>query len=254
MLNPSNARELILYYHRAADLLGSNDRFNLGRPAEAEAYYRKALALAERLAATDPNNMTAKTEVARSIGKLGMVLEESNAAETLRLYQRARQIVASLPQGAQRDALQGAIQDSTIWPLATLGRTAEVRQLVQAEYWEAQLAKKPGDPEALDNLRDAWEAIAYCERRDTRVSIGYYRKALSYADRAAQTQPASLSRTRIHLEVLEYMAAELEKAGGAAAEVKALRQRVVDLWIGLDRLYPGSAYIQRRLRQAKAGV
>jgi tetratricopeptide (TPR) repeat protein len=255
MLNPSNARELILYYHRAADLLGSTDRFNLGRPAEAEAYYRKALTLAERLAASDPNNATARTEVARSIGKLAMVMEESNAAETLRLYQRAQQVVASLPPGAQRDALRSAIQDSSIWPLATLGRTVEVRQLVQQEYWEAQLAKKPGDAEAIDNLRDAWESLAYCERRDTRVSIEYYRTALSYADRGAQTQPASISRTRIHMEVLEYMAAELGKAGGAAtAEVKALRQRVVDLWIGLDHLYPGSAYIERRLRQARAAV
>jgi tRNA A-37 threonylcarbamoyl transferase component Bud32 len=254
MLDPSNARELILYYHRAADLLGANDRFNLGRPAEAEAYYRKALALAERLAASDPNNATARTEVARSIGKLGMVQEESNAAETLRLYQRALQIVDSLPQGAQREALRNAIHDSTSWPLATLGRTAEVRQLVQPEYWEAQLAKKPGDPEAIDNLRDAWETLAYCERRDTRVSIGYYRRALSYADRGAETLPSSISRTRIHMEVLEYMAAELEKAGGAAAEVKALRQRMVDLWIELDRLYPGSTYVQRRLRQARAAV
>jgi tetratricopeptide (TPR) repeat protein len=254
MLNPSNARELILYYHRAADLLGSNDRFNLGRPKEAELYYRKALALAERLAASDPNNATARTEVARSIGKLGMVLEESNAAETLRLYQRALQIVASLPQGAQREALEGAIRDSTTWPLATLGRTNEVRQLVQPEYWEAQLAKKPGDPEAIDNLRDAWEALAYCARRDTRVSIGYYRWALSYADRGAEIQPASLSRIRIHIEVLEYMAAEMEKAGGATVEVKALRQRVVDLWIKLDHLYPGSAYVQRQLRKARATV
>jgi hypothetical protein len=220
MLNPSNARELILYYHRAADLLGSNDRFNLGRPAEAEAYYRKALAVAERLAATDPNNVTARTEVARSIGKLGMVLEESNAAETLHLYQRAQQILSSLPQGAQREALQGTLQDSTTWPLATLGRTAEVRQLVQPEHWEAQLAKKPGDPEAIDNLRDAWEALAYCERRDTGVSIGYYRKALSYADLGAETQPAGIPRTRIHMEVLQYLTAELEKAGGAAAEVR----------------------------------
>ena len=251
MLNPSNARELILYYHRAADLLGANDRFNLDRPKEAEAIYRKALALAERLAATDPNNATARTEVARSIGKLGMVLEESDAAETLRLYRRAQQIVDSLPQGAQRESLHAAIDDSTIWPLATLGRTDEVRKLVQPDYWEAQLAKKPGDPEAIDNLRDAWEALAYCDRRDTRVSIGYYRRALSYCDRGAEIHPASLSRTRIHMEVLEYLAAEMEKAGGAAAEVKALRERVVDLWMGLDPLYPGSAYVQRQLRKAR---
>jgi tetratricopeptide (TPR) repeat protein len=220
ILNPSNARELILYYHRAADVLGSSDRFNLGRPKEAEVYYRKALALAERLAATDPNNATARVEVARSTGKLALVMEESNAAETLRLYQRAQQIVASLPQGAQRDALQGAIQDSTTWPLATLGRTDEVRQLVQPVYWEAQLAKKAGDPEAIDNLRNAWEALAYCERRDTRVSIGYYRRALSYADRGAEIQPASLSRTRIHIEVLEYMAAEHRRSWGGRPDLR----------------------------------
>jgi hypothetical protein len=74
------------------------------------------------------------------------------------------------------------------------------------------LTKKPGDPEAIDSLRDGWETLGYGERRDTRVSTGYYRKALSYADRAAEIQPASISETRIHLEVLRLLAASLERA------------------------------------------
>ena len=48
VLDTANARDLVLAYHGAGDVLAANDRFSLGRPQEAEAFYRKAL---DRLAA-----------------------------------------------------------------------------------------------------------------------------------------------------------------------------------------------------------
>jgi hypothetical protein len=53
-------------------------------------------------------------------------------------------------------------------------------------------------------------AMGYCQSRETRVSIGNYRKALTDADQAAGIQPR-MSRTRFQLEILDFQAAALER-------------------------------------------
>lgn len=250
--DPVNARDLVINYHAAADVLGDRMRFNLGRSKEAEVYYRKALALAEQTAAADPNNATAKIEVARSAGKLGSVLDLSDPEEALRWYRKSESVVNELPPGAQHDALLEAVRESPIWALAALGRTKEVRERVNLAKWEAHVAQKPGDSESLNSLYKSWRALAYSARRDARVSVEHHTKSLSYADRAAALQPASVMRIKDQLDALESLAAGLERAGGARQAVE-LQRRVADLWVRIDAMYPGSVYVHGMLKQAKEG-
>jgi hypothetical protein len=60
--------------------------------------------------------------------------------------------------------------------------------------------------------------MGYCQSRETRVSMGNHRKALTDADQAAGIQPR-MSRTRIQLKILDFQAAALEKASGGPAEI-----------------------------------
>jgi tetratricopeptide (TPR) repeat protein len=250
VLDTANARDLVLAYHGAGDVLGADDRFSLGRPEEAEVFYRKALNLAERLAATDSKNATARMELVRSIGKWAAVAEVTNPAEALRQYRRALDLAESLlPEGPDRQALRGYGYSSIGSAAARLGRTAEARENLERsrEIWESRLAARPNAPGALSDVADMYIEWAEFEHDNPRAAIPYYRKSLAAADRAAAIVPKDFGVAFRQVTALEGLAQQLEKID-AADEVKALRQRLVELWTKWDGLHPGSAFIQHRLQ------
>ncbi|HKU25045.1 MAG TPA: protein kinase [Candidatus Sulfotelmatobacter sp.] len=67
-------RELAAAYQRIGDVQGQPRQANLGDPAGAEASYRKALAIREALAASDPRNIEIRRELVPSYGKLSDLL------------------------------------------------------------------------------------------------------------------------------------------------------------------------------------
>ncbi len=157
VLDTTNARDLVLAYHGAGDVLGADDRFSLERPEEAEAFYRKALDLAERLVATDSKNATARMELVRSIGKWAAVAEATHPADALRQYRRALDLAESvLPEGPDRQALRGYAYSSIGSAAARLGRKSEARENLQQSraIWDARLAARPNSPAALSDVAD----------------------------------------------------------------------------------------------------
>ncbi len=253
VLDTTNARDLVLAYHGVGDVLGADDRFSLGRPNEAEAFYRKALDLAERLAATDTKNATARMELTRSIGKWAAVAEVTNPAEALRQYRRALDLAESvLPEGPDRQALRGYAYSAIGSAAARLGRREEARQNLEQSQtiWDARLAARPDSPAALSDIADLAIEWAELERDNPAASIPHYRKSLAAADRAATLLPKDFAVAFRQVTALEGLAAQLEKTG-ATEEVHALRERLVKLWAKWDGLYPGSSFIQNRLREAQ---
>jgi tetratricopeptide (TPR) repeat protein len=256
VLDPLNARDLVLAYHGAGDILGADDRFSLGRPREAEVFYRKALDLAERLASTDSKNATARMELVRSIGKWAAVAEVTNPAEALRQYRRALDLAESvLPEGPDRQMLRGYAYSSIGSASARLGRKDEARASLRQSQaiWDARLEARPDSPGALSDVADIYIEWAELEGDDPQASIPYYRKSLAAADRAAALLPKDFAVAFRQVTALEGLAAQLEKTG-AGGEVTALRQRLIDLWVKWDGLHPGSAFIQSRLADANKAL
>jgi serine/threonine protein kinase/tetratricopeptide (TPR) repeat protein len=256
VLDTANARDLVLAYHGAGDVLGAPDRFSLNRPQDAEVFYRKALDLAERLAATDSKNATARIELTRSIGKWAAVIEESRPAEGLMQYRRALDIAESvLPDGPDRQALRGYAYMSIGAAAARLGRRAEARENIEQSraIWDARLADRPDSPGALSDVADIYLQSAEFNRGDPRASIPLYRTSLAAADRAATFVPKDFGVAFRQVSALEGLAAALEKTG-PPGEVTALRQRLAQLWTKWDGLQPGSPFIQNKLRDANSAL
>jgi serine/threonine protein kinase/tetratricopeptide (TPR) repeat protein len=253
VLDPTNARDLVLAYHGVGDVLGATDRFSLGRPQEAEVFYRKALDLATRLASTDSKNATARMELTRSIGKWASVIEETDPAEALRQYRRALDLAESvLPEGPDRQNLRGYAYMSIASASARLGRRAEAHEVLDQSraIWEDRLAARPNSTIALSDVADFYLTAADVDRNDPKTSVSLYRKALAPADRAAALAPKDFAVAFRQVKSLEGLAAALDKAGPSLDEANALRRRLVELWSTWDALQPGSSFIQSRLRQA----
>jgi serine/threonine protein kinase/tetratricopeptide (TPR) repeat protein len=252
VLDTANARDLVLAYHGAGDVLGADDRFSLNRPRDAEVFYRKALDLAERLDSTDSKNATARMELVRSIGKWAGVVEEVQPAEALRQYRRALDLAESvLPEGLDRQALRGYAYGSIASAAARLGRRAEARENIEQSrsIWDARLAARPNSPGALSDVADVYLESAKLNLSDRDASIQLYRKSLAAADQAAALVPKDFAVAFREVGALEGLAAALGKQG-PGDEVQALRQRLVELWTKWDAIQPGSSFILNKLREA----
>jgi serine/threonine protein kinase len=239
IFDPENARELVLDYQWVGNILGAPDRFNLGRPHDAESQYRKALALAERLSASDPDNATGRAEVARSCGKLGTVIAALKPAEALTLYRRASEITERLiPDGPIRISFRAAALLNESIPLAHLGRLDEAQKSFRQaiDIYESESTKRPKDFSALNDLSDAWVNWGDVER-DPQAAAACYRKALDYADRAADIAPKDFAVAFHQVRAMEAL---------------GLRRRLVELWTKWDGLQPGSPFIQERLAKARS--
>lgn len=72
--DPSLQRELAAAYQRIGDVQGQPRQANLGDPQGAAASYRKALAIRESLAKSDPGNLDIRRDLVPSYGKLSDLL------------------------------------------------------------------------------------------------------------------------------------------------------------------------------------
>lgn len=91
-------RNLMIGYGHVGDILGGAPIVDsLGDSAGAQAYYRKAVAIGQELYDADPNDRTAKFDLAAGLERLGMVeASPSNADESLASLKRSATILESL--------------------------------------------------------------------------------------------------------------------------------------------------------------
>ena len=90
-------RVLMVAYGHIGDLLDSPLVNNLGRPDEAIAYYRKAVAIAESLAQADPRNGLAQYDLASALLRQGMIAPSpAGIADSLKTLRRAAAIEETL--------------------------------------------------------------------------------------------------------------------------------------------------------------
>jgi tetratricopeptide (TPR) repeat protein len=102
-ITPRRMEDLQLSYRRAGDLLGNPSFFHFGEAGRAETYHRKALALAERLAARDVKNARAQALLYDELRRLAAVMRDSKPAEAAALYERSVSGSETLSNEAPRD-------------------------------------------------------------------------------------------------------------------------------------------------------
>jgi tetratricopeptide (TPR) repeat protein len=254
VLDSVNAQQLILAYHGAGDILGATDRFSLGLPYQAVPYYRKAVALAERLSAADQKNAQARLELARSYGKLGAALESDQPAEAIRLYERAQKIAEDLlPEGPERRGIQAAADSSIGVALESLGRHEEALRRLRSvlDICQENLKRLPAFG-AYNDVASAWLALGRVETKSQpRVAIGYLRNALAAANEAERLAPRDLSTAFQKVSALEALLSVFELTHGDPSEIQTLHSELVATWKKWALLQPSSPFLQDRLRQSR---
>jgi eukaryotic-like serine/threonine-protein kinase len=104
--NPTDValrRDLMISYGRIGDTLGNPSRANLGDRAGALENFVKARAIAESLAAADPNNRLARMDLAQIWARVAMVMDaRGQERESLALLDTARQQAVSLTKKGER--------------------------------------------------------------------------------------------------------------------------------------------------------
>ena len=160
-------RNLMIGYGHVGDVLGNPVMLSLGDSAGARANYGKAVAIAEEISNADPNDLTAKYDLATSLQRLGMVdVSASERAESLATLQRSasmlENIVASDPKNVRRGKTLSLTLEYVGHRLQSLGRYREAisnyqRSLAMAN---AELAADPADRSAMSQAIASGRGVA----------------------------------------------------------------------------------------------
>lgn len=149
--SPSQQRDLMLAYGHMGDILGYPAMPNLGDRQGAIAYYRKCLAVAQRIAGADPTDQTARADVAMAQLRLASTLQSARA------HDEALQILRA--GSAETERLLAADPQNKRY----LGNAISFRQLIG------------------DEMRRAGESAQ---------AVGNYERALEIADRMRARDPS----------------------------------------------------------------
>jgi len=151
--NPKNLdyrRNLIVVNISLGNVLGGPQNANLGRQAEAEAAYRRALQLAEETMKADAANAQGQSDFAYALTKMGEVLRDSRPAEAVGWYRRSIELSEKLWQKAQ-DSSEVASSlaqryDSLAHALENTGKLEEAEKfrLKARDVWESIAASTRG--------------------------------------------------------------------------------------------------------------
>jgi non-specific serine/threonine protein kinase/serine/threonine-protein kinase len=200
--DPNNAntrRSLAVGYLKTGDVVGNpNFRNNLGKPAEAVEYYRKALTIFEGLAAADPANAVARRDLTVAYQRLGDVLAETGSpAQALESFRKALAIQKAL--AAADPANANARRDSAISYIkiagtlsATGDRAGALENHRQAvAIFEVLAAEDPTNAQARQHLARSYHGIGdeLQAAGDVAGAVNRYRQAVTILEALLAKEP-----------------------------------------------------------------
>jgi len=160
-------RNLMMGYGHVADTLGSHVVFSLGDSTGARAYYRKTVAIADEIYKEDPNDATAKFDLAVSLQRLGMMdVPASGTVESLAVLQQSAtmlsSIVANDPKGLAHKKQLALTLEYVGHRLASLGSYHEAIRNYQRSMAMADdfLAADPSDRSAMSQAVASGRGLA----------------------------------------------------------------------------------------------
>ena len=191
-------RSLLVTYGNYAALLGIPWSINLGRPAEARKYCEKSVALARSLAGADPQDKTARYDLAMSLGRLGMVdPDPGQIAGSLKSLEEALTIfdpvIKANPNSPNIVSQVGTVREYAGYRLRSLGQTAAAAEQFQRALseLEAMFKANPGQPPGIPFALETEEALAgiLATQGDREAALSHANHAVERAEKNAATSP-----------------------------------------------------------------
>ena len=160
-------RNLMISYGHVGDQLGSPVANSLGDSVGARAYYRKAVAIGEEIYKADPNDTTARFDLAAGLERLGMVdVPASEIPQSLAMLERSaimlERIVAEDPNNVSRKRMLALALEYAGHRLRSLGRYPEAiaRYRRSVLLSDSMLAADPTDHPARSQVMASSRGMA----------------------------------------------------------------------------------------------
>lgn len=231
-------RELAAAYVKIGDVQGNSRVANLGDISGALRSYRKALAIRQALAETEPTNVEGQSELAESYERMGTILRDTgDASGAFENYRQAMMILERLssttPENAElRRKLAAAyahVGDIKAWP-----RSPNLGDLAGGiEYYRKALAIRetlcaadPADAKLCAELQENHRTLA-----DVLISSGlladaepHVRQALTLAQSLAAADATSVKARRTFIVSQDTFARWLERKGEPEKAIEVYRR------------------------------
>ncbi|MCI0489280.1 MAG: hypothetical protein L0229_22025 [Blastocatellia bacterium] len=267
--NLAHARGMMIAYFWLGRLSGNPGFLNMGDKAAALEYYRKAMAIAERLAATDAKNASYRLDRIGSYINVADMIYEDDPAQAADLYRRAMAFVNITLETEPNESRFLTRRARCLKGQAAIMERAGDRRGAQQNLSQAlEILRKlaeanPSNLGLQADLYTAWNAMGDLALRagNTSVAQENYREALALAEKALAAAPAHLyskwrladscSRMgKLHVAI----ASGRNRADGERAanwrEARDWYKKAVDVWDRWSREAVSSAFNTARRDQA----
>jgi serine/threonine protein kinase/tetratricopeptide (TPR) repeat protein len=241
---------LSLAYLREGQVLGQDGGISLQRPAEAAQAFERALAVAESLAARDPNDSAARVSSAIAAAHLSDVVRHNDPAKALAIIDHALARTREVTPNARIRFEQAGLLAGSAYPARRLHHDEEARQrLGEALDVLRELKAFPADSvPAGSDVYGVLKAQADddAESGRTAAAISAYRDLLARIE-AAKPRPTEVLADAVVMSDLWGALSRLVRESGGPEEAASLDARQAALWAGWDRTLPGNPFIRSRI-------
>jgi tetratricopeptide (TPR) repeat protein len=256
--------QLQIAYRKTADLLGNPSFFYIGDAPQAELYHRKALDLAERLAARDARNVRAKQLLYEELRRLAAVMRDAKPEESASMYERSLNGLEMLWKDAPEDlGYRRDLANTRLGYAVTLGKLQRYKPaLAELElalrYYRELLKQDPNRQVIQQDLLDALLALGKIQMAssDFGAARQTLEESISIAQRMSRISKAGLYEERC-LALAETAMGDLEAALRRRNEATAHYANALAIWSGWTSKNLARAYAslqEQNVLRAKALV
>jgi eukaryotic-like serine/threonine-protein kinase len=244
---PANAalrRSLMNAYLEMAYVFFHPNFLSFGDGQTALVFHRKALAIAHELAASDPSNQTAQSDLALAEAEACAAQNGIDPAQGIEYCRAALATAAGWPTQLNTEEMWASLADG----LQRLGRYPEALAALRKaiEFRESMVQRDPWRFAVRQRLLRAYNQMAALrlDMGDAAGAIESHRRALALAEELASAIPSNLLARRDLADTYEGLGKYYE--GRDWHEARAWHQKSLDIWIA----WPGIA-ISGRMDQAR---
>ena len=245
-VEPNNAtvqRNLLVVYGNYGALLGIPWSANMGRFAEARSYCEKSVALARELTRADPQDRTARFDLAISLGRLGMVEPDpERIVDSLKSLEESLAIldpvIKANPNSSNIAVQVALVREYAGYRLRSLGQTAAAAEQFRQGLAELELvmSANPGQTVGIPVALANEEGLAgiYAAQGDRAAALSHAHHAVERAEKYLALTPdratpkGHLGRAYFELASVERTLDDWDRAAEAADHAASLWSAITD--------------------------